>query len=346
VGDRPADIALADVNGDGPLDLLTANSRSNNVSILLGNGRGGFAPAPGSPLAGGPVTHLLALGDVNGDSHLDLAVTCHDSNDAILYLGNGHGGFRAAPGSPFPLLQGTAPHNHGLALGDFNGDRKLDLATSNQNHRSVSVLLGDGQGRFRSAPGSPFLVGGAPYPLALGDLNGDGALDIVTPNLDSRQIAVLLGNGRGGFAPAPGSPFPVLPRPYFVALGDLNGDRWLDVVASHDDISLLTVLLGDGQGGFRPASGSSVDVGSRAGEILLRDMNSDGRVDLVTGTDAHQVVVLLGEGDGGFRPAAGSPFAVGRGPWGLALGDVNGDSKIDIVTANLESNDVSVLLAQ
>jgi len=344
VGDRPADIAVADLNGDSHPDLLTANNGGNTISVLLGDGRGEFRAAAGSPLAGCPVTHLVVPGDVNIDHKLDLAITCHDSNDVIIYLGDGRGGFTSAPGSPFPLLRGTQPHNHGLALADVNGDAHPDILTSNQNHHSVSVLLGDGRGGFRPAGGSPFPVGRAPYPLAAGDVNGDGHADVVTPNVGSNNVTVLLGDGRGGFAPAPASPLAVATRPYFVALGDLNGDRKLDLAVAHDDITLITVLLGDGRGGFRPAPGSPLDAGARGGEVLLVDVNGDARLDLVTGTDANTVVVLLGDGSGRFRPAPGSPFATGRGPWGVAAADINGDGKLDILTANFDDNNVKILL--
>lgn len=346
VGSQPSDIAVADINGDGRPDILTANARSNNVSVLLGQGRGVFRPAPGSPLPGGPVTHLVALGDLNGDAKLDLAITSHDSNNVIVLLGNGRGGFAPAPASPVAALTGTPPHNHGLVLADVNGDAHLDILTSNQNHHSVSVLLGDGRGGFRPAPDSPFPVGRAPYPLAVGDVNNDGKPDIVTPNVGSNNLTVLLGDGRGGFSPAPASPLVVQIRPYFVALADFNGDHNLDIAASHDDITLISVLLGDGHGGFRPAPGSPFDIGERGGEICVGDMNADSRLDLVTGTNGNDVRVLLGDGRGAFRPAPGSPFSVGRGPWGVALADSNRDGKLDILTANFDTNDVTVLLAQ
>lgn len=344
VGNRPADIAVADLNGDNHLDLLTANTGGNTISVLLGDGRGEFRAAAGSPLAGCPVTHLVVPGDVNIDRKLDLAITCHDSNDVIVYLGDGRGGFTPAPGSPFPALTTGQPHNHGLALADVNGDAHPDILTSNQHHHSVSVLLGDGRGGFRPAGGSPFPVGRAPYPLAAGDVNGDGHADVVTPNVGSNNVTVLLGDGRGGFAPAPASPLAVATRPYFVALGDLNGDRRLDLAVAHDDITLITVLLGDGRAGFRPAPGSPLDAGARGGEVLLVDVNGDARLDLVTGTDANTVVVLLGDGSGRFRPAPGSPYAAGRGPWGVAVADINGDGKLDILTANFDDDVVRILL--
>lgn len=344
VGTQPSTVVLGDVNGDGKLDILTANSRSNDVTVLLGDGHAGFRPAAGSPFAAGAHPHLLALGDVNGDRKLDLAVTEHDSNEVRLFLGAGDGQFRVAPGSPFATGTGK-PHNHGLSFADVNADGKLDIVTSNQNAKSVSVLLGDGKGGFTAASGSPFSAGGSPYPHAIGDVNGDGAPDIVTPNVQENSMGVLLGDGKGSFRMVPGAPYRVAFRPFYAALADVNGDGHLDAVLSHDDITLLSVLLGDGKGGFSAAPGSPVDLRARGSKILLRDANGDGRLDLITSA-MNGVHVLLGDGRGGFAPAPGSPFPAGRGPWGLDAGDLNGDGRLDIVTANYESNSVTVLLGR
>jgi hypothetical protein len=104
----------------------------------------------------------------------------------------------------------------------------------------------------------------------------------------------------------------------------------------------VTVLLGDGRGGLRPAPGSPLDVGRRGFKAVLEDLDRDGRLDLVLG--ANGVVVLRGDGRGGFAPVAGSPFAAGRGAWTVALGDFDGDGRSDVATADLEAGTVSVLL--
>ena len=346
VGRQPTDVAVGDVNGDGRPDIVTANAGSDDVLILLGDGRGGFRPAPGPRLAAGPKPHQVALGDLDLDGHLDLAAAEHDSHDIRVFLGRGDGSFGRAPGSPFAALTAGQPHNHGLAFADVNGDGRLDIGTSNQNDNSVSVLLGDGRGGFRAAAGSPFRVGRAPYPLALGDMNGDGKPDVVTPDVRSNTITVLKGDGAGGFSAAEGSPYAVAFRPYAVALGDLNGDRSPDLVAAHDDITLLTVLLNDGQGRFRPSPGSPVDIGERGSEVVLADFNHDGKLDLATGTAANHLAVWLGDGSGRFSAAPGSPYSAPRGPWSLAVGDLNLDGKPDLVVSGFETGSITVLLGR
>jgi hypothetical protein len=128
-----------------------------------------------------------------------------------------------------------------------------------------------------------------------------------------------------------------------VALGDLDGDGTVDAVTSHDDGSLATALLGDGRGGFRAAPGSPFDVGRRPWKAVLRDLDGDGRQDLVLGAGGA-VVVTLGDGRGGFRPLPGSPLAAGRGSWSVAVGDFDGDGRGDIATADVEAGTLTVLL--
>jgi hypothetical protein len=126
----------------------------------------------------------------------------------------------------------------------------------------------------------------------------------------------------------------------------VNNDGKLDAVLSHDDVNFVSVLLGDGRGGFQAAPSSPVDLGARGWRILLRDLNSDRRLDLVTSSGLAGVTVMVGDGRGGFSQAPGSPYLTGRGPWSLDIGDLNGDGKLDVVTANNEANSVTVLLGK
>ena len=341
LGAAPSHFAAGDFNGDRKPDIAAALGERDAVAVLLGDGRGGLRPAAGSPFAAGDAPHLLALGDFDGDGKLDAAASSHDSNAVVVLLGDGTGGLRPAPGSPFTAVTEVHPHNHGLIAADLDGDGALDLATSNQDGPSVAVLRGDGRGGFRPAAGSPFAVGRAPYPLAAGDVNGDGRLDLATPDVQSGTLTVLLGRPEGGFAPAPGSPHRVAARPYFAHLGDLDGDGALDLAASHDDVHTVTVLLGDGRGGFR--AGRTAETTGRGSKIAAVDADRDGRPDLLLG-GLGGVHVLLNQGDGRFGPAPGSPVGSGVDAWAWAVADLDGDGAADLVVPDRAARGLVVLL--
>lgn len=340
-----------DVNNDQKLDLVVACGTSRSITVLLGKGDGQFAPAGGPIIVPDP-PHDLAIGDVNLDNNLDLAVGTHDSYGVLLLLGDGKGGFTKAPTSPIVMRVGNQPHTHGVALADMNRDNKLDLVTVNSTDNDVSLAFGDGLGGFTRAPRSPFAVGPSPYPFAVGDVNGDNHPDIVatataTGPLRSQQLplsralTLLLGDGSGAFR---GSQLPLRTgEPWSAFISDINGDRKPDVVATHHDMNQLTVLLGDGRGGFVEATASPFNFGGKAFQVAVTDVNRDGKMDaLAAGGDS--VRVMLGDGRGGF--ATGPTIRSGPGAWRLDLADVNRDGKPDLITTNLENDTVSVLLAR
>jgi len=342
VGAGPGDVALGDLDGDSRLDVVTANGKSSDVSLLLGDGRGGLRPAPGSPLRTAIPMHLVVIADMNRDKKPDLVLSGHDSDAVTVLLGDGRASFTPAAGSPFRALAASKPHNHGLAVGDVNRDGRPDIVAGDQDANAVGVLLQTASGGYQPAAGSPVAVGRGPYPIALADMNGDGSLDVVAPNTASHDIGVLLGDGKGGFRPAPGSPVSVTKRPYFVTAADINADRALDLAAAHDDTDLMTLLVNDARARFRP---STVKLGRRAGAIAAADLDGDGRVDLAAAT-GDSVSILRGDGRGAFAHTPGSPFSTGDGSWKVAIGDLNGDRRPDIVTNNVTGSTVTVLLAR
>ena len=353
VGAAPSNIAIGDLNNDRILDLVVT-SEQRRVSAFLGRGDGRFSPAPGGMLDVPENASELALGDVNGDGNADLALASHESYNVVLLYGDGRGGFRRAPNSPIAMKDGRQPHTHGLRIADVNGDGRADLVTVNSNDdNDVSVMLGDGQGGFTRAPGSPFAVGPGPYPLAVGDLDGDGDLDFAVtstgfrtgpvPPLPSDRVTLLFGDGRGAFRR---SDVPVRRgHTWFAAIGDVNSDRHADIVTTHGDAPLASVLLGDGRGNFAEAAGSPFNLGQQAHYMALVDLNHDGRLD-VTAAAGTGVRGLIGDGRGGFTPAPTSPFAPGRGMWKMAAADVNGDGKTDVAATNIEADTVTVLLGR
>jgi len=350
VGNAPASVVLADFDRNGKLDLAVANSGSKNVSILLGDGKGGFAPATGSPFPAGDNPSDIAVGDVNGDGKLDLAFANHDTSYLVVLTGDGKGGFRPAPGSPFTVQ--SKPHPHGVAMADFNGDSKPDLVTDDWQNDRVTVLFNDGKGGFLS-PGASFPVGKMPYhKLRAADVNRDGQADIVTTNFEGGNVTILLADGKGTFKQASGSPFEANRQPFGIAIGDLNGDGNPDLAVAHysghiTDTSgdRMSILIGTGDGMFR-LSWSQAAPGKAPTNVAIGDVNGDGIADAVFGNYGNSSVTIVLGSRREFSVASGPPITVGSHPSSVAVGDLNGDGKADIVTTNQEDNDVTVLLSK
>jgi HYR domain/FG-GAP-like repeat/FG-GAP repeat len=328
-GAGPVSVTAGDFNGDGKLDLTTANRNSNNVSVLLGDGAGGFPAAVN--FGAGDAPSSVTTGDFNGDGKLDLATANLTSSNVSILLGNGAGSFAAAVN----FGAGAGPVS--VTAGDFNGDGKLDLATANRNSNNVSVLLGDGAGGFAAA--ANFGAGNLPLSITTGDFNGDGKLDFATANHFSSNVGVRLGDGAGGFGAA--AIFGAISGPTSVTTGDFNGDGKLDFAVANNNSSNVAVRLGDGAGGF--AAAVNFSVGAQPQSVVVSDFNGDGKLDLATANlTSNNASILLGNGVGGFASAAN--FGVGTLPRSVVIGDFNGDGKPDLAVANDSSNNVSVLL--
>ncbi len=342
-GSGPAGVVVSDFNGDGVYDLATANSNDNTVTVLLGNGSGGFTAAPGSPFSTGASPSAIVTGDFNNDGRLDLAIANNAGNSVTVLLGNGSGGFSAAPGSPFA----TGAFPIGLTLGDFNGDQKLDIAVANSGDNTLTVLLGTGTGSFTAQTQGVLTVSATPHSIASADFNGDGYRDIVIASATSTTgVATVLLGSAAGFVQAPNSPFALPSRGLGVTIGDWNNDLTPDLafagVGGSNAIAIYT-----GVGGGRFTAGSSVSVGT-AGTALTAitsgDVDGDTNNDIVVTSASGAVYVLLGNGSAAFGLAAGGALSAANASW-VQVADLNGDNKTDMVIANARTpGSLTVLL--
>ena len=334
LGMAPVSVIAGDFNGDKKLDLVLAGGPNPQASllVLLGRGDGTFQPRSGISLSSEAAA--LCAGDFNGDGGLDLAIAYPDTNLVTVLINDGNGTFR----SYTEYAAGSDPSS--VIIGDFIGDGILDLATNDWEGDSVSVLLGNGDGTFRTH--ADYAVAGPPSSITTADFKVDGRLDLIgTNDIASGSISFLAGAGDGTFLPSIVEPAGM--QPQGAATGDFNGDGKPDLVLTDGGATpfFMTILLGNGDGTFRP--GTSYAAGSSPRPVIVGDFNDDGRLDIAVGnTSSATVSIFLGNGDGTFQSQRVYP--TGDVPYSLVTGDFNGDGKLDLATANLGSNTVSVLL--
>jgi hypothetical protein len=350
-GNGPRFIAVADVNRDGKPDLIVANADSGDVSVLLGDGKGHFENAPGSPIPAGHLPNDIAVADMNDDGHPDLVIANHQSLYLTILLGDGKGGFHLAPGSPIDVH--SYPHPHGVAVGAFSSPGILDVVTDSWGNNQIELLRGDGKGGLQT-PGRFFPVGHRPYErLRSADFNKDGHPDIVTTNLDDDTVTILLGDGKGGLRPAAGSPFPAGAKPWQVAIDDFNrdGNADLAIIPYGRDVAdlhqmVVTILLGDGKGGFTPMPTPPLSLQNCRGpnSIATGDFTGTGNRDLaVSCAESKNTILFLGHRDLTFTRFTQSS----AGGWGsIAIADLNGDGRDDLITADNDEGRITLYLSQ
>jgi uncharacterized membrane protein len=348
-GYNPYSVVLADVNGDGKLDLIVANESQSktdaqgSISVMLGKGNGTFR-APVNYSSGGQGAYSVSVADVNGDGKLDLVVA------------NGCLGANCSTG-------GVGVFGSHVAVGDLNGDGKLDLAVATTGTGCgsgcpkglVGVLLGNGDGTFKKA--KTYGTGGydAIGWVAIADVNGDKKADLVVANYCSVEcsyppaagsVGVLLGKGNGTFLPvktyASGGDGAVS-----VAVADLNKDGKADILVANCGPEAcgpgspggnVGVLLGKGNGTFKPVVNYPAE--NSPFNVAAADLNGDGNLDIVVsnwgtpnaGTNDGAVTVLRGKGNGTFQPEQTFPSGGAEAP-SVAIADVNNDGRLDVVLA-------------
>jgi hypothetical protein len=290
VGYSTNSLVVADFSRDGYPDVVAATPNFADSVAQLNNsaGGGGFTSGPTYSLVG-QVATSLAEGNFYGGVDHDLVVVNYD-NSTVEVLKDSFDNFNTGTftQSPFEGFVNVGPNPTATAVEDFNGDGKLDVVTSNQGNKAVSVLLGFGSGAFQ--PAVSYAAGSSPTAVAVGDFNGDGKLDIAVTNAGDSDVSVLMGNGDGTFQPA--ANYAVGNDASAVAVADLNNDGRPDLIVANTHANSVSVLVNNGNGTFQPAVNFAT--GADPDSIAVGDFNGDGKPDIaVADAGDGNVGVLL-----------------------------------------------------
>jgi Flp pilus assembly secretin CpaC len=329
VGTGPVAITSGDFRNAGLQDLAVVNEIDNSLTILVNQGVGTFLTSSGSPIVLGTArTSALAIPPAIATAVLttsgfhDLLVTDPVANTVQVLLSNGDDTFIQASGSPITV--GQQPSS--IVTGDFNGDGFQDFVVTNFTDNTFSLFLGNGDGTFKQATGSPFAIpssAAGPIAMVATDINSDGNLDLAIVDQTTTNVSIILGNGNATFTQATNSPITVGQLPVAIATGDLNSDSHPDLVVVNQTDSTVSVLLGNGDGTFTAGLNSPLGTGQAPTAVTVTDFNADGNPDIaVTDPETDSVSVFLGLGQGLFAPAFELP--VGTNPTAILGASLSG----------------------
>ena len=347
----PELIAAGDFDRDGNLDLAVNVTGFDNVTLFRGDGAGGFTLY--GHVGSDTLTKGLAVADLDGDGLLDFAGCAAWGYDLIIHKGDGLGGF----GHRDLVYNGDGEPTR-LVIGDFNNDRRPDIAMNGPDEGIMLVYLNDRKGGFRVPPVE---IAGIPHSfgLAAADFNGDGNLDLAVTSIANpitgagSSVFILLGDGTGQFtvkeAPA------VNAFPTSVQAGDLNNDGKVDLVVggaqpTNQTGNYINTLLGDGTGHFVLKQTITLGAGSLKGEIALGDFDENGKLDLcypvtslqISHDQSTSLLLFFGDGTGNLVP--GPILTVEEEPHTVVAVDLNKDGHLDLVNSNRTSGTISILL--
>ena len=327
-GNHPLSVVAADVNGDGLLDLISANADDNTLTVLTNNGSGGFGLSATLPAGRHPLCVIAA--DVNGDGHPDLICANAYDNTLTVLTNDGGGGFVSAATIPV----GTYPDS--LVAADVNGDGGLELINANYHDNTLTLLTNTGGGGFAVSATLP--VGAWPCSVVAADVNGDGRPDLINANYYDGTLTILTNNGSGGFGFY--ATLPVGAWPCSVVAADVNGDGRPDLINANIGDNTLTVLTNDGSGGFVLAA--TIPTGNAPYSFAAADVNRDGRLDLVSANywDLNTLSVLTNNGSGAF--GSNATLTVGCYPACVIATNLSADGRLNLISADGGSNTLTL----
>ncbi|CAF0913691.1 unnamed protein product [Adineta steineri] len=337
----PNSVAFADFNNDKQLDIVVANSGTNNIGIFLGYGNGTFSSQTTYSTGDNSQPFSVTIGDFNNDQQLDIVVANSGTNNIGIFFGYFNGTFSSQ--TTYSTGNGSMPYD--VATGDFNNDGQLDIAVANYYGCNIGIFLGYSNGTFSSQQTYPTGNSSGPQSIAIGDFNNDSRLDIAVTNYKGYNVGVFLGYGNGAFADQISYFVPLGTTPSDIAIGDVNNDNHRDIIITVDYSYNILIFLGYGNGTFVQGNTYSTGSGSHPFSITVGDLNNDNQLDIVVSNCVtNNVVVFIGEGDGTFSNQRTYSTGNNSCPTWVVLSDINNDNILDIVVADKGTNMIGIFL--
>ena len=363
-GPNPVGVAIGDVDGDGKPDLVVTNEGSNTVSVYRNTSTSGSMTAGSFALkvdfTTGAQPYGVAIGDVDGDGKPELVLGNYAGNTLSVYRNTGTSGSITAGSFAAKVDFTTGAQPNGAAMGDMDGDGKLDIVLANVNGNTFSVYRNTSTngsitaGSF--APKVDFTTGQSPMGVAIGDVDGDGRPDVVVPNQSGNTVSVYRNTSTSGSITtgsfAAQVDFTTGTGPYAAAVGDVDGDGKSDIVVINQGSNTVSVYRNTSTSGSITAGSFAAKVDFATGatpvSVVIGDLDGDGKRDLAVANNASAAVSVFRNTStiGSITPGsfdAKIDFTVGTGPWVVRIGDVDGDGGPDLAVTNYGSNTVSVL---
>ena len=292
---RPTSIAVVDFNNDTWLDIVVANSKTHNIEAYFGHSDGSFKREMTYSTDAGSEPYSVAVGDVNNDQRLHIAVANFGINTIGILFGIGNGSFSAQ----------TSIFTHSsrpiwINLADFNNDKQADIAIANYGTQSVSILYGFGNGTFTEPTILSTGEDSLPSAVIGADFNNDNQTDLAVANTGTNNLVIFLRNSDGSFFKQSIYSTGRDSRPRSIAVGDFNGDTLLDIAVANYGTKNIGVLLGRGNAAFTNQTTYFIDP---AAPYVIRalDFNNDKRIDLmISSVGTNNIGFLLGYGNGTF----------------------------------------------
>ena len=326
VGARPTDLSAGDLNGDGLVDLVTANRNQGTLTLLIASGT--FGAYEVRTIASASGCQGVEIADINADGHMDIVATHRNTDDIGVHIGIGGGEFQS------PVFYPAGDNPREVIVIDLDLDGHLDLLTPNTFSDDIAVLYGLGDGTFGAA--QRFSAGNAPVSIAIGDLDQDADLDIVVANLLDDVATVLLRDGGGSYTHA--STLAVGQDPVTVRIADTDQDGRNDILVGCSVADDVYIFAGDGTGQF--SLQDQVPVGN-ADDIVLRDLNGDGRDDLISVSAFLGDLTILYASEDGFEPLV--TLVMSDDVSALVVEDLDGDGVLDLGAATPSLNRVDLI---